>query len=151
MSNKFNSNETLNKTPGVCHSHRKDQVQPIQPIPPGEFPNLLNFNIKFIVNLGAGFEDLSGFDLVARKMGPGQRYLTNYIFTPTRLVTSFFLWDPITEELLLFISATNRVTIVTRGTQEFLFLGPDFRPVILNQVALPNSSDIEVARYDVWT
>lgn len=151
MSNKFNSNRTLNKTPGVCHSPRKEPAAPTDPPPPGTPPGILYCNCKMIVDLGAGFETFIGTNLTVIETGFGFNWSNTFILTPTRQVSVNFVWSPLIDRFQCRLSASTVPPPPNEVSLKNLFFNEFPGPLILNNIQGSTSPVIQLGVWDVWT
>lgn len=150
-SSRFNSPAALHKTPGVCSSKRKD-VTPSDPgPPPTDFPERLHFNVSWLGDVGDGTEDFSGMNKIMIRNPPSNFMIANVFRTPTRLVSAVWNWSPFSKTLGLQYVATNLVTRQVSRVRILLFLGVDFRPVIITDQILDGVVNAQDGRTDIWT
>jgi len=150
VSNKFNSNRTLNKTPGVCHSPRAEPAAPTDPPPPGTFPDTLFCNATFTADVGDGFETHTGENLTCIKEPPFGIWGNAFMVGPGRTGGVNFSWFPAikTFQFSLTLRNTSGGQIETAFAQRIL--GDDPLPIIINNFTAPPEINIELAVVDVW-
>jgi len=151
VSSKFNSNRTLNKTPGVCHSERKEPAPPTDPPPPGTFPEAFYVNVEHTYDIGFGTQVASGMNVQIQRTANPNLFIGVYFLTSSRRGRAIMIWTP---SIFLFrlVSQVSDLPPFNFSTVQIpLTLGPDPTPIILDQEKTLGFPNVPWAVWDVWT